>query len=289
MNEQKHSVKQILFTIWRAVYPLLIYLGWSYVASFVLCFIGIFIMMYQSQGAMNPQQMTTELTDFIYRNVLPATIATQLLTMPFVIWFYRRDQRKNTAVTKKADLHPLDIIVLIILSVSCCISLNGLINYSHLADLFPGFSQVAASLYTSSRFLQIISMVILAPVVEEMLCRILSYNRLKETFKPITAMILSSLFFGLLHMNVVQGVYAFGIGMCFVLIYEKTRRIFMPMLAHGIANAVSLLISNNSSERLFKLSLTAEMAMVAACTVLLIGCVIYFVRIHREPDNSPVQ
>ena len=102
-------------------------------------------------------------------------------------------------------------------------------------------------------------------------------------------MILSSLFFGLLHMNVVQGVYAFGIGMCFVLIYEKTRRIFMPMLAHGIANAVSLLISNNSSERLFKLSLTAEMAMVAACTVLLIGCVIYFVRIHREPDNSPVE
>ena len=286
MDEQKRSVKFTLFTLWRAVYPLLIYFGWSFAVSFALSFIGSFVLMYQSRGAMDAQQMTTELTLFIYRNMLPATIATQLLTLPFVIWFYRRDQRKHAVSTQNAELRSLDIIIVLVLSVSCCISLNGLIGYSHLSDLFPGFNQVASSLYASNLFLQIISMVILAPIVEEMLCRILSYNRLQEAFKPVTAMILSSLFFGLLHMNVVQGVYAFGIGMCFVLVYEKTRRIWMPMLAHGIANATSVLISNCSNERLFNLPLAAEITLVAACTAILIGCVVYFIRLHPVTDAN---
>lgn len=283
MNESKRPLSFKLFTIWRSAYPLLIYLAWSFAVSFALSFIGSFILMYQSRGAMDPLQMSTELTEFLYRNMIPATIVTQLLTLPFVIWFYRRDKKKNPANTRKNEIRPLDTVLVVVLGISCCISLNGLIGYSHLSDLFPGFSDISPSLYKSSMILQIISMVILAPIVEELLCRILCFDRLKEAFKPVTAMILSSLFFGLLHMNVVQGVYAFGIGMCFVLVYEKTRRIYIPMLAHGVANAMSVLIARFSGERLFNLPLSIEIFVVVVCTIVLIGCITYFIRIRRNP------
>lgn len=314
-NQQKPPMKSILFAIWRSIYPILIYLGWSFAVSFAMTMIGTAFLMARSGGSINPEQLNNEVLDFIYAHMLEATIACQILTLPFVIWFYHRDIIKHSIMRtdkpmpavilsasgmRKPSIGAMHIAVICLISISCCISLNSLITYSHLHELFPSFDNMASSLYGTGIVLQVVAMVILAPIVEEMLCRILSYHRLQEAFPPkrdggapLTAMLLSSLFFGLMHMNMVQGIYAFGIGMCFVLLYEWTHRIWVPMLAHGIANAMSVIISNTSDDTIFNLPQTGEYILVAVCTVILAGLLGFVIwrMLHRstgpQPGNAP--
>ena len=62
----------------------------------------------------------------------------------------------------------------------------------------------------------------------------------KHGFYP--AAILSSVCFGLMHQNFLQGIFAFGMGMIFCYIYEKTGRIWVTMLLHFANNAISVLL-----------------------------------------------
>ena len=62
----------------------------------------------------------------------------------------------------------------------------------------------------------------------------------KHGFYP--AAILSSVCFGLMHQNFLQGIFAFGMGMIFCYVYEKTGRIWVTMLLHFANNAISVLL-----------------------------------------------
>ena len=48
--------------------------------------------------------------------------------------------------------------------------------------------------------------------------------------------------FALFHGNVVQGAYAFLIGLYFVWLYEAYHSLVLPVLAHAAANASSVLL-----------------------------------------------
>ena len=57
------------------------------------------------------------------------------------------------------------------------------------------------------------------------------------------AAVVSALMFGIYHGNLVQGIYAFLIGMLLCLVYERTGRLLAAALFHGAGNlAVYLLI-----------------------------------------------
>lgn len=62
----------------------------------------------------------------------------------------------------------------------------------------------------------------------------------KKGFWP--ASLLSSVCFGLMHQNFLQGIFAFGMGMIFCYVYEKTGRIWVTMLLHFANNALSVLL-----------------------------------------------
>ena len=67
-------------------------------------------------------------------------------------------------------------------------------------------------------------------------------DRLKEALgEPRKAMVISGLIFGMFHGNVVQGIYAFAVGLFFAQVYEAGKTLFLPVLAHMAVNAVSLL------------------------------------------------
>ena len=62
----------------------------------------------------------------------------------------------------------------------------------------------------------------------------------KHGFWP--AAMLSSVVFGLMHQNITQGIFAFGMGIIFCYVYEKTGRIWVTMLLHYANNALSVLL-----------------------------------------------
>lgn len=62
----------------------------------------------------------------------------------------------------------------------------------------------------------------------------------KAGFWP--AAVFSSVCFGLMHQNILQGIFAFGMGMIFCYVYEKTGKIWVTMVLHFANNAMSVLL-----------------------------------------------
>ena len=90
--------------------------------------------------------------------------------------------------------------------------------------------------------LKILVIVILAPLLEEYICRKQIIDRTRQYGEKV-AIILSAAVFGLLHQNLFQFFYAFGLGLVFGYIYVRTGRLRYPILLHGIVNFVGAVIA----------------------------------------------
>lgn len=91
------------------------------------------------------------------------------------------------------------------------------------------------------RFLIFLSIVVIAPLVEEIIFRGVFFNLLNDKMNVIYAIVFSSAFFGLLHGGVViQTALA---GMCLAYIYHRSGSLKLAMLIHGINNFIAYFTS----------------------------------------------
>ncbi|KLU76198.1 CPBP family intramembrane metalloprotease [Clostridium botulinum C/D] len=91
--------------------------------------------------------------------------------------------------------------------------------------------------------------VILAPIMEELIFRGIMFNRLKMRWGAGPAIIISSIIFGMLHMDLaIIGAVLFGIMMC--ILYMKTRNIITTMTVHFINNLIFISMSIGKQENI---------------------------------------
>lgn len=90
--------------------------------------------------------------------------------------------------------------------------------------------------------LKLLVMVILAPALEEYLCRKQIIDRTRQ-YGEKTAVLLSALVFALLHQNLYQFFYAFGLGLIFAYIYIRTGLLRYPILLHGFVNFLGSVVA----------------------------------------------
>lgn len=160
-----------------------------------------------------------------------------ILMFPIFYWIYRKEQIGNTI-----RIPGVKNIFMVILG-AVCISrgVNYFLSLTFLPHYFSGYQTVSDEIYRCSLLSQATATVISAPLLEELLMRGLVYGRLKEAIgEPRTAMIISAVIFGLFHGNVIQGIYAFIMGLFFVQVYEVRHSLFLAVLAHMVVNAASI-------------------------------------------------
>lgn len=85
----------------------------------------------------------------------------------------------------------------------------------------------------------ILSTVVLAPILEEVLFRGLVLESCRERFGRGAAVLISALLFGLVHGVPVQMVNAFVIGLILGYVYISTRSLLATILLHAINNGLS--------------------------------------------------
>ena len=83
----------------------------------------------------------------------------------------------------------------------------------------------------------------LAPIGEELLFRGVTMHQAKRVFPFWAANIMQALLFGLFHMNMIQGIYAFFLGMVLGYICEKGCSIYQSILFHMMFNFWGTIIS----------------------------------------------
>ena len=95
----------------------------------------------------------------------------------------------------------------------------------------------------------LLSVSVFAPLFEEWLCRGLVLRGLLTRMKPVWAMVISSLFFALIHLNPWQALPAFILGMLFAYVYYRTGSLKLTMLMHCTNNTFAALLGQNDALR----------------------------------------
>jgi len=84
-----------------------------------------------------------------------------------------------------------------------------------------------------------IAIVIAAPVIEELIFRGIILNGLLRRYSPVKSIILSSILFGIVHLNPWQFVGALIIGIFSGWVYYRTRKLSLSILIHLVNNLVA--------------------------------------------------
>ena len=88
----------------------------------------------------------------------------------------------------------------------------------------------------------VVSTVIFAPIFEEWLCRGMVLRGLLQKVHPAWAMVISALFFALIHLNPWQAVPAFVTGILLAYVYYRTGSLKLTILMHAVNNGTSVII-----------------------------------------------
>lgn len=156
-----------------------------------------------------------------------------------------------------------------------CIGVNQLFAATGLIQFFmKDYELVTSALYGQNLLLEVLVMVIAAPIAEELLFRGVLFRRMRTYCSYLPAAIITALIFALIHGNILQGIYGFAVGMLFTYVYEMLRTIWAPVVCHAAANAVSLLVTENDAcSRLFAaspvISMMIGIAVVTTSIVLI--------------------
>lgn len=95
-------------------------------------------------------------------------------------------------------------------------------------------------IFNANPILTFISVAILAPIVEEIIFRGIIFNESSKYKGGAFPIIISALLFGLAHMQPIQIVYAFIVGLIFGFVYSKTHSLPIVMFLHMLNNLLTL-------------------------------------------------
>lgn len=173
------------------------------------------------------------LEQFINNNTIYIIIITSLIFIPLFYNVYKKYRVKNNFKIN-------NLFVPLLFGVSISLIYNILLFY--LNSIFNFTSKFEVS--NLSIIIQILSSGILGPIIEELIFRGIIYNKLKNTLKPMKAIIFTSLVFGLFHSNIIDAIYAFGVSFILIYLYEKYKTLKAPILMHIALNITIILMVN---------------------------------------------
>jgi len=127
--------------------------------------------------------------------------------------------------------------------VGAAVGLNLFLSLSGLVEASATYQAVSETQYSSHFVMGLICFGLVAPVAEEILFRGVIYNCLRRNMPVLRSVLMSSIIFGLYHMNAVQGVYAFLIGCIISYAFEYFGKFAVPVAIHMLINILVYCLS----------------------------------------------
>lgn len=103
------------------------------------------------------------------------------------------------------------------------------------------------SMLTNDAF-AFITVVILAPVLEEVIFRGIILKGFLKNYNPTKAIIVSALLFGLFHLNPWQAIGASFVGVILGWVYYKTKSIVPCIIIHFVNNLLAFILFNHTND-----------------------------------------
>lgn len=243
--------------IWRVGGPLFAYLGITYGVRLIYS-IWIFYKQFNIwdiNGAFNGLIYAESLGNEQRAYALMMSGAAMLVTIPVLLWLMKKDyeypvnrrQKEERFIWKKykKELDFKAIPAFVAMGVFATLGLSRVMLMLPIDGILGSYAENQAIYGLSSIWVQLLVFGILSPVVEELLFRGLVYKRLKIYYEASIAAYISAIIFAVAHFNLLQGLYAFAMGIIFAFVHEKYKTVFAPMIIHWVANITAILTGIN--------------------------------------------
>ena len=268
-------MKNVFKQLGKAICYVLLFVGSQVLISFMMSFIyGIKVGLEATTSGITPsnQEIVEGTNEFLMNNMNWMALISGLLTL-FILWLFFVIRRKK--IFQEAGLHKFNkskVLPLILLGgvaalfVSCVLSLLPLPE-----SLMESYMESSQGLLSGSLPVMILSTVIVAPIVEEVVFRGLILSRLKKAMNVWVAIVISSLLFALMHGQPLWIVYAFLLGMLLAIIAEHFNTIGASIILHMAFNLVGVFGDKINIEKW-------QMLIVVLVSLVIMIAMLYIIR-----------
>ena len=158
---------------------------------------------------------------------------------------------------------------------------------SFMAKFYELFTELMKQMTGGPLWSSFLVVAIFAPIFEEWLCRGMVLRGLLTKMKPVWAIVISALFFAVIHANPWQALNAFLIGLMMGYVYYKTGSLILTMVIHFVNNGTSVILSNIESLKDYDYMIdmmdkSTYYLVVAVSVIILAACLWAFSRIKLE-------
>ncbi|NLP16218.1 MAG: CPBP family intramembrane metalloprotease [Clostridiales bacterium] len=209
-------------------------------------------------------------------------MAVMVSIIIFYLWYKKYmdgmiepDKIKSTFTLK-------NIGIFLALGVGCQLFFESVLSLIRplLKTLFDYYDEVISSIFDADIIIVAVYVIILAPILEELMLRGILFGKLRQGLPFITANLIQAVVFGLYHWNVIQGIYAFAMGLLLGYVYERTGTLLAAIFVHMIINGSGFLILR------LKLSWLNIWMMLIIGGVLLLGAIYLFSRTNELKNKE---
>ncbi|SFH61588.1 hypothetical protein SAMN04487830_10352 [Pseudobutyrivibrio sp. OR37] len=144
-------------------------------------------------------------------------------------------------LTDKRQL--VNYILWVIGVVALGIVLNILLTQTGIAQVSEGFKHAENTLSDGNLIIKVLCNCLVIPILEELLLRGIVTGQLYLWYGLIPSVLISSIFFGILHNNIVQFIYALVVGIGLGVMYVRTKRLSLCIAAHCLLNLIVIIFS----------------------------------------------
>lgn len=162
-----------------------------------------------------------------------------LLIVPLVFMVLWKEDIPKAIRLKKT--HPMSFVIAIG-AVAVSFPVISFLNLLSMLFVKNALTDAMASLQQTGFLVMFLTIAILPPISEEILCRGVLYNTYSRR-RPLTGVFLSAVLFSLFHMNLNQIPYALFVGIVFAFMLEGSDSILVTMVMHFAINGYSTVVN----------------------------------------------
>ena len=258
------------------------YLGGQVVVSFIVSFVLSMIIsakMVMENGTLDMDAYTENVMTALTGAMSYILIFSGILTILafFIVAKIRKKKFMQTAELNKfkgATVAPI-----IIGGIAFNFTISYLMNLIPFPESWIESYQASSSEVLGGTGIALwISVVIMAPLVEELAFRGFMYTRLKQGMPKWIAVIITSLIFGIVHGTIIWAIYTFVFSLALIFVFERTKSLWSSILFHMSFNFVGAFMSTwpELAEKL-----DGTWLMIGSITVFLVAAV-WFTLVSRN-------
>lgn len=230
--------------IWKSIAYFVLYFGLTFIFQMLLS------MAFMAIGAANGLNDKTLLMEFANNNALGMTVISDIL---FILVLYLVFKLRNKKVKQEWKLNQFkakSVVLALLIAFSfsflfalCTynVSMENSLMISKSVDFYNGIVPAFGNILMG------VNLLVIAPITEEIALRGIVYTRVEKTTNAVTAIIVSSVLFGIMHFiagGIVLVIGATLMSLIFGYIFYKFKSLWVCILSHAVANLPDFILYN---------------------------------------------